>query len=147
MVSAQMQKWFSTAKQYKENVISMVFRVVKRQAKKTQYLPAHERKSRIKTRALKQIKGVGGKKAQEQRIESLADITRNFFRQYFGIRYAFTNEELADELERRRIDPYIKKKSKFLLERLTETRYNVDHSDEEVQTLVNDVEEVVRLID
>ena len=128
------------------NIKEFLLKITKKHRQKPK-MPASDRKARLRKKALKQIQMLARKKDQQKILEAVSEITRDFFRQYFGVRYAFTNEELSDEMEKRRIDPYIKKKIKTVLEKLSETKYYIDHSDAELQILIKDLKQIVQLID
>ena len=96
--------------------------------------------------ALKTIEALRKNKDKQKLVIQLADIVSEFYRQYLGITYSFTNEELADELLRRKIDKYLKRKSVRLLQRVAEAKYNVNHSNEEINALVEDAKEIIELL-
>lgn len=108
--------------------------------------PTKNKKEKIRKETLKQLKSISLKKNKQKAVSLLMPIIRNFFKSYFEIRYSVTDEELADEISRRRIDDYLKKKSQRILQRLSEVNYNLNHSDEELKLLIKDVQELVELM-
>src|SRR3989344_8075545 len=119
----------------KNKILKIFFIFLKRKAKtKT----ARQKKDKIRAKTLKQLSAISRKRDKHKIIVELSVIVREFLKNYFGIMYEFTDEELAGEMTRRRIDKYLKKKSKRVLERLSETQYNTDHSSEELEILIKD---------
>lgn len=107
---------------------------------------AKEKRERVRAQTIKKLKLLSGQKNKADVLNELTVVLRQFFKNYFGIRYAFTSEELSDELTRRRIDPYLKRKAKKVLARLNEVEYFTDHNDEELETLLQDINELVELL-
>ncbi|MBI4141116.1 hypothetical protein HY485_04740 [Candidatus Woesearchaeota archaeon] len=105
-----------------------------------------QKKERLRTQALRQLNSLRKQKDPKKLVVQLHLLLRDFFKQYFNLRYAFTNEELADELSRRKIDRYLKRKTAKILERVTEARYNVEHTREELKALIEDTKQVVSLL-
>ena len=105
-----------------------------------------EKKEKARSEALKKLEELKRKKNKEELLTELSAAVRQFFKNFYGIRYAFTSEELNYELDKRRIDPYLKKKAKRILDRLSETQYNIDHSEEEIKKLLKDVKELIQLL-
>ncbi|MBI4141816.1 hypothetical protein HY484_02755 [Candidatus Woesearchaeota archaeon] len=104
------------------------------------------KKQNLRIQALKQLNNLSREKTQKKLVTKLHILLRDFFKQYFNLRYSFTNEELIDELARRKIDRYLKRKTAKILDRVTEARYNVNHTDEEIKGLLEDVKQVISLL-
>ena len=114
--------------------------------KSRQRVSVSERKKQSCTAALKKLKTISTIKDKQKLIDEATKLARKFFKSYFDIHYYFTNEELSDELARRKIDAYIKKKINSILERTSETNYNFNHSGEELKALLEDIKEVIKLL-
>ena len=134
----RLQKFFSNPK---EKILRFLLR---KKQKKT--ISAEQKKNTARMSALKTIEALRKNKDKQKLVIQLADIVSEFYRQYLGITYSFTNEELADELLRRKIDKYLKRKSVRLLQRVAEAKYNVNHSNEEINALVEDAKEIIELL-
>jgi len=114
--------------------------------KKKEQKTTADKKQKLRTTAVKQLNNISKQKDQKKLVAQLHLLLRDFFKQYFNLRYAFTNEELADELSRRKIDRYLKRKTAKILERVTEARYNAEHTPEELKALVEDTKQVISLL-
>ena len=125
------------------NPLTLFFK--KKEAKKLA-VTTEQKKQTLRTEALKSLIIVCKEKDQQKLIGQLHALLREFFKRYFGIRYAFTNEELIDELTRRKIDKYLKRKTAKILDRVTEARYNKEHTQEEIKALIEDTRQVISLL-
>ncbi|GEM_PF-5539225 len=108
--------------------------------------PTKKKKEKIRKEALKQLKSISLKKNKQKAASLLMHLIHNFFKNYFEIRYSVTDEELAEEISRRRIDDYLKKKAQRILQRLSEINYNLNHDDEELKMLIKDTQELIDLM-
>lgn len=108
--------------------------------------PVRQKREKFRIEALRNLKALARKKNKKEIVSSMSVILRKFFKDYFAIRYSFTEEELSDELNRRRIDPYLKRKTQRILGRISETKYHDESSDEEIKTLLADAEELLQLL-
>lgn len=114
--------------------------------KKKEQKTIADKKQKLRTTAVRQLNNISKQKDQKKLIMQLHLLLREFFKQYFNLRYSFTNEELIDELTRRKIDKYLKRKTAKILDRVTEARYNTSHTNEEIKALVQDVKQVISLL-
>ena len=84
--------------------------------KKITNVKAQQKREKARIYALKKLPLICRKKDKKQLVTAISTLLKQFFKNYFGIRYSFTAEELKYELSRRRIDPYLKKKTRRIFE-------------------------------
>ncbi|MFH1064422.1 MAG: hypothetical protein V1729_05050 [Candidatus Woesearchaeota archaeon] len=73
-------------------------------------------------------------------LHGIDKLVRIFFKRVFLIRYAFTNDELTKELEKRKIPTVLKKATELLLEELSQIIYGGSEvNKEDVRTLIKQV--------
>ncbi len=79
-------------------------------------------------------------KENKEVVNEIDKLVRIFFKRVFFIRYAFTDEELIEEIEKHKIAAPIKKATAILFEELAQIKYGgLELNKEEIQTLISQV--------
>jgi hypothetical protein len=89
---------------------------------------------------LDSIEEAAASKSPEHSVNAADRLVRIFFKRIFLIRYAFTNEELMQELDKHRVPTVIKKAIEILFEEMAQIKYGAESIDAEgVKTLIGQV--------
>ena len=109
-------------------------------------ISTEQKKKQARAIALKKLASISKNKDQQKTIIELQTLLHEFLKTYFTIRSAVTNEELADEIFKKKIDHYLKKKTLRVLERINEARYCLEHSNQEIKALIEDAQHIITLL-
>jgi hypothetical protein len=86
-------------------------------------------------------------KSSEQAVNSIDHLVRIFFKRILLIRYAFTNEELMQELDKHRVPAVLKKAIEILFEEIGQIKYGAETIDAEgAKTLADQVRTITERI-
>jgi hypothetical protein len=79
-------------------------------------------------------------KGAEHSVNEIDKLVRIFFKRIFLIRYAFTNEEMAKELEKHHMPLVLKKASELLFDELSQIKYGGESVEkDDVKTIIGQV--------